>query len=120
MTDVVVKGGGGGLATMSPTSGRLGSSLPPPVAHPSAPPPARLPAWRGVVVSSQAQARALSQSISALGSRVKADVQGAAELREAVLCLVRSTESALHAFKRLHARSEAAKVRAVPPPPRYG
>ncbi len=58
----------------------------------------------------QAQARSLSQSISALGTAVRADVEEAAVLREAVLCLVRSAESALHTFKRAHAWREASKV----------
>lgn len=58
----------------------------------------------------QAQARSLSQSISALGTAVRADVEEAAVLREAVLRLVRSAESALHTFKRAHAWREASKV----------
>ncbi|PRW18350.1 nuclear pore complex NUP58 [Chlorella sorokiniana] len=60
----------------------------------------------------QGQARSLSQSISALGSAVKADVEQVAALREAVLYLVRSTETALHTFKRSYAWREAAKASA--------
>lgn len=59
----------------------------------------------------QAQARSLSQAISALGSAVKADVEQVGALREAVLYLVRSTDTALHTFKRAHAWREASKVR---------
>ncbi|KAL4853430.1 ABC transporter G family member 7 [Chlorella vulgaris] len=58
----------------------------------------------------QAQARSLSQSISALGTAVRVDVEEAAVLREAVLRLVRSAESALHTFKRAHAWREASKA----------
>jgi hypothetical protein len=58
----------------------------------------------------QAQAHTRSQSISSLGSAVKADLEAAAALREAVLHLVRSGETALHTFKRAHAWREAAKV----------
>jgi hypothetical protein len=65
----------------------------------------------GLPSHSQAQARRLSQSISALGSCVRSDVEEVAALREAVLYLVRSTDAALHAFKRAHAWREAAKVR---------
>ncbi len=59
----------------------------------------------------QAQARSLSQAISALGSAVKADVEQVAALREAVLYLVRSADTALHTFKRAYAWREATKVR---------
>lgn len=58
----------------------------------------------------QARARGLSQSIAGLGSAVKADVEQVAGLREAVLYLVRATETALHTFKRSHAWREAAKT----------
>ncbi|EFN58397.1 hypothetical protein CHLNCDRAFT_56832 [Chlorella variabilis] len=60
----------------------------------------------------QAQARSLSQAISALGSAVKADVEQVGALREAVLYLVRSTDTALHTFKRAHAWREASKASA--------
>ena len=40
--------------------------------------------------------------------------QQVGELREAVLYLVRSTETALHTFKRSYAWREAAKVRGWP------
>ncbi|PSC72685.1 Hydroxyproline-rich glyco family [Micractinium conductrix] len=58
----------------------------------------------------QGQARTLSQAIAALGSSVKADVEQVGALREAVLYLVRATDTALHAFKRSHAWREAAKA----------
>ncbi|KAL4432787.1 hypothetical protein ABPG77_008113 [Micractinium sp. CCAP 211/92] len=63
----------------------------------------------------QGQARGLSQAISALGSAVKADVEQVGALREAVLHLVRSTDTALHTFKRSHAWREAAKASAPAP-----
>lgn len=59
----------------------------------------------------QAQARGLSQAIAGLGSAVKADVEQVGGLREAVLYLVRATDTALHTFKRSYAWREAAKVR---------
>jgi hypothetical protein len=53
--------------------------------------------------------RALSQSVTALGVRVRADTEETENVREMVVHLLHHTEAALHTFKRTHAWREAAR-----------
>jgi nucleoporin p58/p45 len=53
--------------------------------------------------------RALSQSVTALGVRVRADTEETENVREMVVHLLHHTEAALHTYKRTHAWREAAR-----------
>jgi hypothetical protein len=53
--------------------------------------------------------RALSQSVTALSVRVRADTEETENLREMVVHLLHHTEGSLHTYKRTHAWREAAR-----------
>ena len=63
--------------------------------------------------------KSLSQSISALEVRVRADTEDVEGVRDSVMHLLRHTEAALHTFKRTHAWREAARAAPGQPLPSH-
>ncbi len=58
-----------------------------------------------------AHAQSLSRSILSLANHVNGDMEAVQAFRDTVLRVLRSTESALYAFKRSYLWRESAKVR---------
>ena len=63
--------------------------------------------------------RALTQSVTALGVRVRSDAEEAEAVREEVMHLLRHTEAALHAYKRTHAWRECSRATPGQPLPTH-
>lgn len=67
----------------------------------------------------EAVAKSLSQSVAALGVRVRADAEEAEAVREEVMHLLRHTETTVHTFKRTHAWREMARLAPGQPLPSH-